>query len=289
LRIFLSRDLFNEFIADSKIYEEKVAIQNIVKKGRKELSYSIRDFAKESDDTILKMSELINFKDIEKIGLLGNIKAKIAKYARNPKKNSNFRKEIIEDLHKFIENVEKTPKDSKYEESVLTSLAIDAHKLLNKFEGFQQGKLEDILEIYKNILSPSQYAKVENSYKKGINSLDKAIKAETDDFANKLRDLTLGSAPTDILSLVGGLAVLGYNVGKADNNEQRASITLKYGIPAISAIGVSLYCNAKMFAGSKSMVAATISSFILNRIGSTADDLLKKYRAKKSENPLKTV
>jgi hypothetical protein len=289
LKIFWSKDLFNKFIADSKIYEEKIAIQNLVKKGRKELSYSIRDFAKEADNTIMKMSEATNIKDIEKIGLLGNIRAKIIKYSKNPEKNSNLKDEIINDLNKLIENISKTEKDAKYDETTLQSLSSEAQKLLNNFEKFKQGKLEDILEIYKNILSPTEYAKIKNTYKKGINSLDKAIKTETDDFANKLRDLTLGSAPTDILSLVGGLTVLGYNLGKADNNDQRVSITLKYGIPAVSAIGVSLYCNAKMFAGTKAMVAATVSSFILNRIGSIADEFLKKYKSKKVENPPKTV
>jgi hypothetical protein len=245
--------------------------------------------AKESDDIVMSLAEKIQASDAERIKALGNIRANIRKYAKNPEKNSILRKQITQDLENFISELKKTGKDSKYSDEVIDNISAEASRLYDTFSDFKQGKVEDILKIYKNILPKKDYGEVERAYKSGMKSLDNAIKVETDDFACKLRDLTLGSAPTDILSLVGGLSVLGYNLVKSDNNDQRLSITLKYGIPAISAIGVSLYCNAKMLAGTKAMVVATISSFILNRIGSSADDALKKYKAQKSENPPKTV
>jgi hypothetical protein len=289
LKVFWSKDFFKNFIADSKIMKEKIAIQKNVKAGRRELSYSILDMAKESDDIVMSLAEKIQATDAERIKALGNIRANIRKYAKNPEKNSILRKQITQDLENFISELKKTGKDSKYSDEVIDNISAEASKLYDTFNDFKQGKVEDILKIYKNILPKKDYGEVERAYKSGMKSLDNAIKVETDDFACKLRDLTLGSAPTDILSLVGGLSVLGYNLVKSDNNDQRVSITLKYGIPAISAIGVSLYCNAKMLAGTKAMVVATISSFILNRIGSSADDALKKYKAQKSENPPKTV
>jgi hypothetical protein len=289
LKVFWSQDFWKKFIADSKIMEGKIAIQNSVKAGRRELSYSILDMAKESDDIVMSMAEKIMATDAEKIMALGNIRANILKYAKNPEKNPILRKQIQQDLGKFIIELKKTGNGAKYSDEVLEQLSSDASKLLNTFNDFKQGKVEDILTIYKNILPKKDFGEVERAYKSGMKSLDSAIRVETDDFASKLRDLTLGSAPTDILSLVGGLAVLGYNLAKADNNDQRTSITLKYGIPAIATIGVSLYCNAKMLAGTKGMIAATVSSLILNRIGTTADELLKKYKAKNAENPPKTV
>ena len=87
--------------------------------------------------------------------------------------------------------------------------------------------------------------------------------------------------------------MLSYHLGKSEDNEQRTSIALKYGIPALSLIGVSLYCNAKLYAGTKGLLIGTLASAILNRIGTTADNLLKEYRHKKeaveNENHPKTV
>ena len=80
---------------------------------------------------------------------------------------------------------------------------------------------------------------------------------------------------------MGSFATLSYQLGKSDNNDERASISLKYGIPALAGIGVSLYCNAKLFAGTKSMLVASISGLIVNQIGSWADKMLKKHKAAK--------
>lgn len=154
---------------------------------------------------------------------------------------------------------------------------------------FKQGKVEDILSLYKHLLSPDDYYRVEKSYKNSIKSLDKSINIETEEFISKVRDLTTGGAPTDILTVLGSFATLSYQLGKSDNNDERASISLKYGIPALAGIGVSLYCNAKLFAGTKSMLVASISGLIVNQIGSWADKMLKKHKAAKlsanNQNP----
>ena len=58
----------------------------------------------------------------------------------------------------------------------------------------------------------------------GVKNLDKSIKIETDDFISKVRDLALGSAPTDVLTILGGLGTLGYYLGKSKDSDERVSI-----------------------------------------------------------------
>ena len=147
---------------------------------------------------------------------------------------------------------------------------------------YTPGKVEEILQIYKGILPADQYAKIEKSYKSSVKSLDKSIRLETEEFVSKLRDLTLGSAPTDILTMLGAVGLLGYQIGKSDTNDERLSITLKYGIPALlGQVGVTLYCNAKLFAGTKSLMMGTLSGLLLNRVGEFADNKVKQYKQKK--------
>ena len=64
--------------------------------------------------------------------------------------------------------------------------------------------------------------------------------------------------------------------------KERLGITLKYGIPALTLIGTCLYGNARLFAGSKSLAFGLLTSWIFNRIGSTANDILQKHFEKKN-------
>ena len=158
------------------------------------------------------------------------------------------------------------------------AIVSDITNLESRISEFKKGSVDEALEIYKHILPKQQYEEVAKVYKSGVEQLDESIMIETESFVNKLRDLTMGSAPTDMLTVIGALGTLGYQLGKSDNGDQRTSIALKYGIPAIAGIGVSFYSNAKLYAGSKGLIIGSISSLLLNRIGIFADELLKKYK-----------
>ena len=188
---------------------------------------------------------------------------------------------ISNELLEFKSLIRGAIKSKTMDEKVATELLNSAEDLTTMLSNFKQGKIEDILNIYKKLLSPGEYEVVEKSYNNAVKALDKSINIETEEFISKVRDLALGGAPTDILTILGSLATLGYNLGKSNSNEERTSISLKYGIPAIAGIGVSLYCNAKLFAGTKSLLIGSISTIIVNKIGSWADDMLKKYRESK--------
>lgn len=293
--VFLSKDVFQKFLADSKINKVKTLMSKNVHSYRRELSYSLQDMIKDSDDLIMKMTEIVSFKDADKIGMLRNIRKNIRKYSKNSE-NQELRRQILKDMTLLRKNISDALNNKTIDEKTGRLLLDDITKLRNGFGSFEQGKTENILNIYKHILPESEYKLMEKAYKAQIKSLDKAITTETEDFISKLRDLSLGSAPTDILSLLGGLGVLSYHLGKSEDNEQRTSIALKYGIPALSLIGVSLYCNAKLYAGTKGLMIGTLASAVLNRIGVAADDILKQHRLssnkkeeKDIENPLKTV
>ncbi len=57
-------------------------MSNNVHSYRRELSYSLQDMANDSDNLIMKMTEVISFKDADKIGMLRNIRKNIRKYAK---------------------------------------------------------------------------------------------------------------------------------------------------------------------------------------------------------------
>ena len=137
--------------------------------------------------------------------------------------------------------------------------------------------IENIMSDYKKILTDREYKKLESKVHAVKKSLDKSIENETTNYIDKARDLKLGSAPTDILSILGSVGVVGWYLGKSDNKDEKISASLKYGIPAIGAIVTSLLCTAKLIAGTKSMAIGLLSGWVMSKIGSQVDYLRKQY------------
>ncbi len=289
LKVFLSKDLLSTFMAENVIAKEKASMQKIVKGYRKNLSYSIADLAHDADDKIIKMTQAISYKDIEKIQMLRHLRQDFKALGKSGIGDKDLKFKILNSIESFRKEILDSIRGKSIDENVAKGLLAGVDDLKMSVTQFKQGQVEDILDIYRKILNPAEYELVEKAYKNEIKALDKSIHIETEEFVSKIRDLTTGGAPTDILTILGSLATLGYYLGKSDNNEERVSISLKYGIPAIAGIGVTLFCNAKLYAGTKSLLIGSISTVIVNKIGSWADNLLKKYRTSKKDENSKPV
>lgn len=276
---FWSPETLKTFVADTKLLADKTKIHNEVKNYRHNISYSLSDMIKDSQDKILNMTKSIKYNDTEKIKILRELNRdfKALEKSTDDLSITKIKNNISKNIEVFKNSILTS---GNIDQKIVEKLVKDADSL-NNFKDFKKGKIEEILEIYKVLLPKEKYTKLENLYKESIKSLDSSIRIETEDFVNKLRDLTLGSAPTDIVTMLSGFATLGYFLLKSDNNQERAGVALKYGIPALTFIGTSLYFNAKLFAGSKSLIYGGIATWIVGKIGEIANNLLI-YHLKKT-------
>ena len=281
LKTFWSTDLVTSFMAENAIGAEKTAIQKLVRGHRKDISYSLKDFHSDTDKMIIQMTHSISHNDIAKINMLRNIRQSIYKYIQSGTNDGKIRKEILSGADVFRAEITKALKNKSMDSEVGKKLVDDVTELREMVVNFKTGKVEEMLDIYKKLLPESDYKTVEKFYHEGVKNLDKSIKIETDDFISKVRDLSLGSAPTDVLTVLGGLGTLGYYLGKSKDNDESVSISLKYGFPAIAGLVVSLYGNAKLYAGTKAMALGFGSSLILGKIGNFLDKKLKAYQQSK--------
>lgn len=288
LKTFWSQDLVTSFMAEDAIAAEKTAIQKLVKSHRKDISYSLKDFYTDTDKMIIQMTHSISHNDIAKINMLRNIRQSIYKYIQSGTNDGKIRKEILSGVDDFRTEINKAIQDGAIEKGVGSKLIENVVELRGMVLNFKSGKVEEMLAIYKKLLPESDYKTVEKFYREGVKNLDKSIKIETDDFVSKVRDLSLGSAPTDVLTILGGLGTLGYYLGKSKDSDERVSISLKYGFPAIAGLGVSLYGNAKLYAGTKAMALGIGSSILLGKMGSFMDKKLKEYQQSKRGLPPNT-
>ena len=173
----------------------------------------------------------------------------------------------------FIAEAKLMPHKMKMREEV----NILKSKIFNDTPNGQKGAIQEILTEYEKILPQDEFNKLKNRINKTIKSLDKSINKETSQFYDKNRDLKLGSAPTDVLSILATVGTVGWFLGKSKDKDERISAGLKYGIPAIGAIATSLYCTARLISGGKAMAFGLLSGWIMNKMGVIADDTRKKF------------
>ena len=273
---FLSKDTFKSFVAESKMLPKKLQMQQQIKGYRKSISHSTADLYHEADGRIIKIASALGVKDTEALQKLNKVRENFKKVAQN--QNFVMDLDMIKDLDDLSVAVLKSadPRSANYK-SLLSNLS----ELKSSYVDYKQGKFEDILSVYKELLPQSEFEEVQKLYSKTVKSLDKSITIESEDFINKSRDLAMGSAPTDILTVLGSFGTLAYYLGKSDNNQEKATISLKYGIPALAAVATSLYANARLFAGTKSFAFAALSGLVVGKIGDVVNNLMIAHLKKK--------
>lgn len=270
---FMSKDTLNTFVADSKMLPKKLQLQKGINAVKQNISYTPADLYKDAEAKIMNIASYFSIEDKNALQILNNIRENFKIFAKTNKSDRNVMLANI-----FALEAEAKRLFIHSERNIELRNAVQELKEL--YVGYKQGNVQEIMDIYKVLLPKEQYEKIAKGYSAAVKKLSKSVKLETEDFINKSRDLAMGSAPTDILSVLGGLGTLTYYLGKSDNSQERTAITLKYGIPALVGIGVSLYGNARLFAGSKSLAFATISSIVANRIGSFANNIYENYLKK---------
>ncbi len=138
---------------------------------------------------------------------------------------------------------------------------------------------KEILDICKAIYPAKEFGKINSKVTKSLKTLDNAINTETNLFFDKLRDLSIGSAPTDVLTVLASVGGVGVGLTKADNKDERISAMLKYGIPVVGSVGVSLLMTVGLISGFKALAGGLVSGFVINRVGEITD----KYRLRKQK------
>jgi len=142
-----------------------------------------------------------------------------------------------------------------------------------------------------DILSPHLKNEEKKVLEGCINDLGKylrnANKSECIEYFDKKRDLMLGSAPTDILTALGGLAFSGVMIGTADDAKERLSRAVTLAFPVVAGLGVSMATAAALYSGGIGLAVGTGSSLGLSKLGNAID---KKFITKnKPESDSKEV
>ena len=279
---FSKRDLYETFIAEEKLAGKKLKIMNETKQFKHAITRDIDDIYNSSTDVIRNITSFINPQDKASRELIRELRLKLSDYKKlaGPEEKSNRIKlhdEINGLLNSLSETIQKNKKTYNYDNNAINHMVEHINDIGKIMGEDGKGALQEILTIYKHLLPKEDYLKLKESVTKTARSINDAVTKETDSFFDMKRDLKLGSAPTDILSILAAVGAIGVGLKTAEDKDQQYSVLLKAGIPALGAIATSLYFSASLVSGGKAMLYGGISGLIISKIGSMLDDYRKKH------------
>ena len=172
-----------------------------------------------------------------------------------------IRKGDLKELYYWPEEILSSSKDK----IVKKGSSVTA-KLLNENPA-QKGLYNEIGDIISRRLNSEDKKYLEEIIKKSEKTIKTASNKEYVEYFDKIRDLKLGSAPTDIVTAAIFLSLSGAAIASADDKKRRMSRLVTGVIPAVSGVGVSLGMAAGLVSGAKSLVYGLLATLVLNRIG----------------------
>ena len=282
IRNFKSKNMWQSFIAEDYLIPAKMRMSNNTDILRQAITHDIDDNYKATIKAIFNIQKFVNPADTSTNDILRKLRAKLDAYRLLSGDDEIIRRnklnnEIIEELQKLSLSFNARASKYNYNSETVKSILDYVNSVENIISKSSKGELQEILTAYKSILPRKEYLKLKSKVNSAIKSLDKAIDIETNQYFDKARDLRLGSAPTDVLSILITGGAVGYYLNKSENKDEKCSVAIKYGIPAIGAIATSLYCTARLVAGGKAILFGLISGWLMNKAGEIVDDARKKY------------
>lgn len=279
---FKSKNMWQTFIAEDYLLPAKLQLGNKVSMLRQAITHDILDNYKASIKAFDNIQKFVNPSDTSTNEILNSLRNNLSKYKKLSGKDEvaqrlELNKEIIGNLKDLSSNFSKMSEKYNYSQDAVKSISSYVAEVEEIISKSSKGELQEILTLYKSVLPRNEYLKLKSKVHSAIKALDKSIDIETVQYFDKARDLKLGSAPTDVLSILGTVGTVGYYLKKAETTDDKYSVSLKYGIPAVGAIATSLYCTARLVSGGKAMLFGLLSGWVMNKVGVVVDDARKKY------------
>ena len=268
---FKRKEMWQTFIAAEQIKGDKTLLEENVFLARNVLSYSNTDRSEQIYHYIKELDNIILPNDKRGLELISRLEW----YSKHPEA-------IKEDYESFLSTLAKLEKykisgnnkDLVRTQERTKNLYIRLIRDLANEHAI--GYFQDMLSIYYKI-APFDLDKSGASLavKRAVHSFDKSVNLECVEFFDKVRDLRLGSAPTDVLTIIFSAITLSLGLGYAKDKDSRKSVMLKSGIPIIGGIATATYTATKLVSGGKSLALGFLSGIILNRLGVIADNMRK--------------
>ncbi len=280
LRSYVTTDIIapRRGVIDKEIRQAKAGISNnmtdvneAIKDAFNDLKISINPKNNNAVDIVKKINKLLE----EGKSLKG------AKEAQSRTILFAQIKSSLDELSKIVKNDIKNPEDLKLAQQRITKF-YDIIKPDFYKKGLAQEAITDVKKMFEQGVNSKEY-KLAHKYMKNMNTkLNNAIYQEMNVY-EKMAELAVGSAPSDIVGILAPTALGVGMVVNADTKDERISKTLTQGVPILGGVGVTYYGTVRGYTGAKNLLLGLGSGWILNIIGTKVDEYVKKYRGEQKK------
>lgn len=156
-------------------------------------------------------------------------------------------------------------------------------KLLNKdvfskvtSANIADGKILASNKIMESLTDAKIPENANEELKMAIQKFNESNSALTNEIVGKLRDINCGSAPTDVISILTSLGLLGGAVALEDEKDKKKSIITNLGIPLIASIATTMYGVLSGKSGAKMLVLGLLSGQVASNGAKVIDKLANK-------------
>lgn len=274
---FKRKEMWQTFIAAEQIRGNKTQFATWASIARNAVTYTEKDQTGNMLEYIRALDGIMPAGDKEGIEII----KKLEWFAKNPDVFANNKEEFFNELNKLKAHKFPLSSDNKMLETLDEYKNTNIGFIEKQITDNKPGLYQDMLSYYYKI-SPFELDESGAliSLKRAVKSFDNSLEKEGVEFFDKVRDLRLGSAPTDVLTILFSFITLSLGLGHAKDKDTRTSIMLKSGIPIAGGIATSMYSAARLVSGGKSLALGFLSGIILNRLGVIADNIRKSRKEK---------
>lgn len=286
---------YKTYITETETKEAREILKNDVAKARKTVTNNIEVIHDNIKNDITELSRSIKPKDNESSKILDNISKNLEKFkacsgANEAEARKEISKKMVADIEKTISEISNNNIYTEAEKKELIAKAQNIKLQIQSSDETSKGILEHIMTVLKGlnseeaaingkkIISDSQFKEFEHLSRKISNGLNEAATLESGEYFIKHAEMEVGSAATDVFSILFPVGVGAYAVAKCENKDERISATLKTCIPLVGMFGTFVYGTTKMLSGAKNLIFSTISGFALNKFGAYLDNLYQNYK-----------
>lgn len=276
-----NRGRLKSYITMDMCAKERNEVQEALKLRKNLISNGISDNFHALQSSMDNLKIYVDPTDKSAVELMQQLSEKVSRYNKLGGKSEAV--ERVELAKAMKENLESLRSHFRgISEVEVTNQIHKFHDILNP-EMTKKGQVQEALTKIKEIFGKDsvEYAKA-TKYAEELNkNLNKAISTEMTAY-EKLAELQMGSAPTDIFGILCPAALGVGLVINAKDKDQRIKNTLTQGIPIIGGVATAYYGTTRMLTGPTNMALGILSTVLLSIIGSKVDDVLKNYKQKQT-------
>ncbi len=257
--------------------KERKDVLKVLKDNKQIISNNIADNHHLLKESLNNFKIHVNPKDAQAVSLMQKLESKIAQYEKLSGKTEKEQRTAL-----CLEMKELT---GTLKQHLKGDDSFNADSLISQFNSILdenktgKGKVQEALTVLKEKFGKDskEYKKAKKLADEFNSNMNNAIATEMTAY-EKLAELQMGSAPTDILGILAPAALGTALVINAKDKDQRITNTLTQGIPIIGGIGTAYYGTTRMLTGPTNMALGLISGALLSVIGSKVDEMYKNYQ-----------